>query len=151
MTSREAVLAVLSATCGGTACLAPPPLLATRTEVVAAQDSSPVLGDRVSFRFLGEDVSIHWDDSFREYIQEAPASRDGTMELRVARLNGDVYLLQAAASADEYLLIPARILTTGEVTPLGYEPSENLAARYGVTILFARSHQAPRGFPGGDG
>jgi hypothetical protein len=114
-------------------CIVPRPLT-TRTEVIAAADATPVFGDQAKMRVFDKDLVLGWDKVSRAYVPRTPEAAYTLRTLRVARLKGDVYLIQAGIDEKDYFLLPVRVSRTREVTPLACEAPEAWAAEFGVRV-----------------
>jgi hypothetical protein len=110
-------------------CLIPPPL-ETQVEVIRPEDSEPLLGETPRVRLASQEWPVAWDSVGRRYVGHAYDSEEA---LRIARLQGDVYLFQATRDLNHYL-IPVRIRPSGEAMPLACQSDADLAATYGVSI-----------------
>jgi hypothetical protein len=109
------------------------PLLTTTTEVIAPGDAVPVFGTQAAIRVGQQPLIFRWDPASQAY---KPPPSDGGMikAARVARLKGDVYLLQGEMedTTDGYVLVPFRVSGAREVMPLACDVPRTAAEAFGV-------------------
>jgi hypothetical protein len=115
-----------------TGCFVAPPLT-TKTEVIVSGDSAPVFGTQAAIRVGQHQLAFRWDTVSHTYVSQPPEG--GLVRaVRVARLKGDVYLLQAALEdeTEGYALIPFRVSGLREVMPLACDVPRAAAEEFGV-------------------
>lgn len=124
---------VLAVTLAVTGCIIPRPLT-TKVEVIRSADAAQVFGPQAVLRLGQEALVLRWDPSARSYVSQGPSGGLVT-GLRVARLKGDVHLLQVELEGEEgYWLVPFRVSRTREVSPLACDVRRAAAEEFGVRM-----------------
>jgi len=113
-------------------CIVTPPMT-TKTEVIRALDGIPAFGRQAAVHVGQQQLVFRWDATSHAYM---PVTAGGGIvnAFRVARLKGDVYLLQSEMEdeADGYMLLPFRVSGAREVQPLACDVPRAAAEEFGV-------------------
>ncbi len=131
--SLGGLLALLGCASLSSGCIAPR-LFQTQTEVVTPLDSAAVFGPEATVTFGQERIVFSWDAASRRY---SPQARGDSLisAFRVARLQGDTFLLQLRAEdEDGYLLTLFKISGTREIAPLTCDARPTQAQEFGVRL-----------------
>jgi hypothetical protein len=115
-----------------TGCILVPPLKTT-TEVITSGDAVPVFGAQAAIRVGQRPLVLRWDAASHAYKFQPPEG-GFVKSVRVARLKGDVYLLQGELedATDGYVLVPFRVSGAREVVPLACDVPRARAEAFGV-------------------